>query len=91
MQRLKYPTHLIVILFSLLSLNLKGNIFFFFWDNGINENFLLGCKRQCFLILNDRKNRGSKAVVLIVEVIILQPAVVFILNKTNSLGWDEQY
>lgn len=90
MQRLKYPTHLIVILFSLLSLNLKGNIFFFLLGY-INENFLLGCKRQCFLILNDRKNRGSKAVVLIVEVIILQPAVVFILNKTNSLGWDEQY
>lgn len=39
----------------------------------------------------DRKNRGSKAVVLIVEVIILQPSVVFILNKTNSLGWDEEY
>lgn len=53
--------------------------------------FCLVVKGNVFLILNDRINRGSKAVVLIVEVIILQPAVVFILNKTNSLGWDEQY
>lgn len=53
--------------------------------------FCLVVKGNVFLILNDRINRGSKAVVLIVEVIILQPSVVFILNKTNSLGWDEQY